>query len=282
MKINIVTDTTATLPLEFIDKENINVFPIYYTFEGQEYKEPDPTQYDVFYEKLVASKNFPTTSQPPFGLLIEIFKKALEDDPDAVIVMPISEKLSGTYDSCLLAKDMIGDDRIHIINVKTTTLNLKRMVEYLVELRKLDLSIDEIIDRLYLHRKYQEVYFIPETLEYLKRGGRLSKVSATVGDVLSIKPIISVLDDGSLGLVEKARGYNKAIAKILSFVPEDVKYMTIAYVYKKEKAYKLYEEMKNKYPNINVRIEEVSPAIGSHIGPGTVGLLFGTYLNLNE
>lgn len=282
MKINIVTDTSATLPLEFIKKEKINIFPIYYTFEGEEYKEPDPSKYDEFYEKLVESKNFPTTSQPPLGELIKTFKKSLEDNPDAVIVMPISEKLSGTYNSCLLAKEMIGDSRIHVLNIKTTTLNLKRLVEYLVELKKLNLDIDEVINRIMLFRQNQEVYFIPETLEYLKRGGRLSKVSAAVGDVLSIKPIISVLEDGSLGLIHKIRGYNKAISKMESYLKDDIKYLSIVYVYKKEKAEKLYEKLKDKYHNIPVYFEEVSPAIGSHIGPGTVGILFGTYRNLDN
>lgn len=281
MKINIVTDTTATLPLEYIEKENIEIFPIYYTFENKEYIEPDPTQYDVFYEKLINSPNFPTTSQPPFGEIVKTIEKSLEDNPDAVIVMPMSEKLSGTYNSCVLAKDMIGDDRVYILNVKTTTLNLKKMVEYLVELRKLDITIEEVLHRLKMHREHQEVYFIPETLEYLKRGGRLSKVSAAVGDVLSIKPIISVLDDGSLGQVEKIRGYNKALAKMESFLKDDMKYISIAYVYKKEKSLKLYEKLKEKYPDINISLEEVSPSIGCHIGPGTVGILFGRYLNLD-
>lgn len=281
MKINIVTDTTATLPLEYIKKENIEIFPIYYTFEDEEYKEPDPEKYDIFYEKLVNSKNFPTTSQPPLGEIIKTFEKSLSDNPDAVIVLPMSEKLSGTYNSCKLAKQMIADERIHIVNTKTTTLNLKKMVEYLVELRKLDITIEEILYRLDMHRNHQEVYFIPETLEYLQRGGRLSKVSAAVGDVLSIKPIVSVLEDGSLGQIEKVRGYNKAILKMKSFLDEEVKYISIAYVYNKEKSMKLCEELREIYPEINVALEEVSPSIGCHIGPGTVGILFGKYFNLD-
>ncbi|WP_099203234.1 DegV family protein [Miniphocaeibacter massiliensis] len=280
MKINIVTDSTATLPLEYIEKENIHVFQIYYNFEGKEYEEGDPTKYDLFYEKFIESEDFPTTSQPPIGKLIEIFNKALENNPDAVIVMPISEKLSGTYNSCILAKEMIGDERIHIYNAKTTTLNLKRQVEYVVELRNKNFDIDEILKRLKIHRENQSVYFIPESLEYLKRGGRLSSTSATIGDLLNIKPIVSVMEDGSLGLIEKVRGFNKAMNKIESFIPEDIKYLSVVYVYNKEKAMNIYEKMQQKYPNIDVKFEEVSSVIGCHIGPGTIGVLFGTYLDL--
>ncbi|MDL2310939.1 DegV family protein [Peptostreptococcaceae bacterium OttesenSCG-928-C18] len=282
MKINIVTDTTATLPLEYIEEENIHVFQIYYNFEGKEYEEGDPSKYDLFYEKFIESDSFPTTSQPPLGKLIEVFNKALEDNPDAVIVMPISEKLSGTHNTCILAKEMIGDERIHIYNTKTTTINLKRQVEYVVELIKKGFDIEEILIRLKKHRENQSVYFIPDSLEYLKRGGRLSSASAAIGDILNIKPIISVLDDGSLGLVEKHRGFNKAMTKIEGFIPDDIKYLSVVYVYNKEKALKVHEKMQEMYPHIDVKFEEVSSVIGCHIGPGTVGLLYGTYQDLDK
>lgn len=281
MKINIITDTTATLSLEFIEKENIKVLPIYYTLENKEFKEMDPSTYDKFYKKIINSKNFPKTSQPPLGDIINCFKESLEEDPDVVLVLPISEKLSGTYSSCILAKDLVNDEKIRILNIKTTTLNLKRIIEYLVEIRKLNLSLDEILKRINLFRVSQSIYFIPENLEYLKRGGRISKFSASVGNILNIKPILSVLDDGSLGMISKTRGFNKAISKIKSFIDSNVKYISIAYIYKKENAEKLYNELKLEYPNVKILLEEISPSIGCHTGPGTVGILFGTYYDLS-
>lgn len=276
--IKIIADTTASLPIEYIEKENITVFPIYYTFEGKEYAEGYPHEYKDFYEKLINSQNFPQTSQPSIQKMKDCLEEALEEEPDAIIVLSISKGLSGTFNSLNLVADMIGDDRIHIFDTRTTTVNLKRQVEYVVKLRNENKNIDEIIEKLNKHREEEYIYFIPETLEYLKRGGRLSAASAFIGDMLSIKPIVTVTPEGTLDVYEKVRGSKKGINKMLSYIPDDVKYLSVVYIYDNRKSITIAENLKEKYPDIDIYVEEVDPVIGCHIGPGTIGILYGTYL----
>ncbi|WP_300410503.1 DegV family protein [Lagierella sp.] len=282
MKINIITDNSASLSMDFIEREKLIVLPLLCFFEDESYNIMELSYYDKFYEKLVNSTEFPKTSQPSLGEILTSFKEALKDDPDYVFVMTISKALSGFYKNSLLAKEMLNDERIIIVDTRTTTVNLKRMIEYLCELRKLNLSKDIILDRLYKMREGQEIYFIPENLEYLYRGGRLSKASAAIGDLLKICPIITLFEDGSLGLYKKIRGEKKALKALESYISEDIKYISVVYVLKKEKAIELRDRIQNKFPDIEVLFEEVSPNIGCHIGPGTVGILFGTYKNLEE
>lgn len=282
MRINIVTDNSCSLSSEFIKKENLSILPLYCFFNGESYNITDISEYDEFYNMIDKSKGFPNTSQPPLGEIINCFKNSLSDNPDYVFVMTISKNLSGTYESSLVAKNIIGDDRIIIVDTRTTTVNLKRMVEYLCELRKLNLSKDEILNRLYNLRNNQEVYFIPENLEYLYRGGRLSKASATVGDLLKIFPIITLDKEGKLSMLKKVRGEKKALKDLESLIKEEIKYISSVYVLRPERAIYMKNRIQTKFPNQEIYLEEVSPNIGCHIGPGTVGILFGTYYNLEE
>ncbi len=282
MKINIITDNSASLSTEFLEREKLIILPLLCFLEGESYNILDLDDYDSFYEKLVNSEEFPKTSQPSLGEILTSFKEALSDNPDYVFVMTISKGLSGFYKNCLIAKEMLKDDRIIIVDTRTTTVNLKRMLEYLCQLRKLNLSKDEILDRLYKMRDGQQIYFIPENLEYLYRGGRLSKTSATVGDFLKIRPIISLFEDGSLGLYKKVRGEKNALKTLESYISKEIKYISVVYVLKKDKALELKNKIQNDFPHVEVLFEEVSPNIGCHIGPGTIGILFGTYRNLEE
>lgn len=275
--IKIIADTTASLPKEYIEKENITIFPIYYTFEGNEYAEGYPDEYEYFYEKLINSNSFPKTSQPSIQKIKDSFESALSEEPEAILVFSLSKGLSGTYNSLNMVADMINDERIHIIDTSTTTVNLKRLVEYAVELRNenTDISIEELKDKLKQFRNRQQVYFIPESLEYLKRGGRLSAASAFIGDMLSIKPIITLTDEGKLDVFEKVRGLKKALNKIISYIPENTEYISVIYIYDNSKANELANSLAKKYPNIKILVEEIDPVIGCHIGPGSIGILFG-------
>lgn len=144
-------------------------------------------------------------------------------------------------------------------------------MEDAIEMAKAGKSSEEIRDFINQKKKNTHIYLTTGSLEYLSRGGRLSGVQATLGNLLSIKPIIE-LQDGELKLIEKVRGTNKALATIISKIPEDVQKIGICHILNLEEAQKIRAQILKKFPNIQVTIDELGPVIGAHLGPKTLGV----------
>ncbi|HEY8361484.1 MAG TPA: DegV family protein [Tissierellaceae bacterium] len=272
-KIKIVTDSTAYITKEYAERENVAIVPLNYVFGDEVGKEPFPGQFNEFYEKLKNTKLFPSTSQPSAGDFYEAFKKAFEEGYESIIAILLSSKISGTYNSAVLAKNMLDNKRIVIIDSLNAAANLKFLVEEAVNMSKNGHTIEEIENHLENMKKNMHVYFTVETLEYLSRGGRLSAVQATVGNILNIKPIIE-LRDGELKLLEKVRGKNKAISTIIEKVPENVKRIGICHVLDEEYAEKMKLTLQEKFPQALISVDEIGPVIGSHLGPKGIGVCF--------
>ena len=271
-KILIVTDTTSYLKKEYIEKEGIKIVPLNYIFGDQEYKEGLQGDFDEFYERLSNSNLFPKTSQPSSGDFVKVFEKGLEEY-DHIIGIFLSSKISGTVNSANLAKDILGDKKITIIDSLVSAASLRFLVERAVEMIKEKCELGEIINELENLKLRQSIYITTDTLEYLKRGGRLSGTQAALGNMLNIKPILE-LKNGELGLLEKLRGKNKAINKIISFIPEDVKRISICHILNREEADKYLLILGEKFPQANIEIDDLGPVIGSHLGPKTIGFCF--------
>lgn len=271
-KIKIVTDSTSYISKEYMEKENISVVPLNYIFGGQTFKEGFKGEYDDFFKKLASTDLFPTTSQPAVGDFYEVYEEALKEY-DEIVVILISSKLSGTYNSAVLASEMLEEGRISIIDSNTSAANLRFLVEDAVEMAKKNMSSKEIVEHIEKKKEDMQVYLTTGTLEYLSRGGRLSSLQSTLGNILNIKPIIE-LRDGELDLLEKVRGKNKALAKIVSFVNEDVKKIGVCHILNIEEAKKFKLELEEKFPNALITIDELGPVVGSHLGPATLGICF--------
>ncbi len=271
-KIKIITDSTSYISKEYVEKENISVVPLNYIFDGETFKEGFKGEYDDFFIKLSNSKLFPTTSQPSAGDFYEVFKEVIIEY-DEVIAILLSSKLSGTYNSAVLAKEMLGDERITIIDSETSASNLRFLIEDAVEMAKENKSAKEIEEFINNKKKNMYVFFTTGTLEYLSRGGRLTSIQSVVGNLLNIKPIIELVD-GELKLLEKIRGKNKAISKILSFINKDVKKISICHILNIEEAVSLKAILKERYPNATITIDDLGPVVGSHLGEKTIGVCF--------
>lgn len=272
-KIKIITDTTSYIPRDFAAKHDISVVRLNYTFDGITEKEGFPGDFDEFFHKLASTNLFPTTSQPSTGEFIEEYTKAIESGYEHIIVILLSSKLSGTYSNAVLAKNMLGDERITIIDSEQSASNLRILVEDALEMVKRGKTIDEIVSHIEEKKKNMAIFLTVDTLEYLKRGGRLSSLQSIIGDVLSIKPII-MLKDGELKLLEKVRGKSKAISSIINRIPQDVKRISICHVLNEAEALKVKEGLEKKFIDVKISIDELGPVIGCHVGPKAIGICY--------
>lgn len=272
-KIKIVTDSTAYITKEYAEKENITIVQLNYMFGDELSKEPFPGEFDDFFKKLSTTKLFPTTSQPSAGEFYNAFDAAFKEGYEDIIVILLSAKLSGTYNSAMVAKNMLSDKKITVIDSQNAAANMKFLVEDAVHMAKDGKTREEIVEHLEARKKNMKIYLTTDTLEYLSRGGRLSSVQATVGNILNIKPIIQ-LENGELKLLEKIRGKQKAITSIISKVPSDVQKIGICHILDYEFAEKMDSTLKEKFPHATITIDELGPVIGSHLGPKGIGICF--------
>ena len=271
-KIKIITDTTSYLSKESAMEKDITVVPLKYVFGEESYIEGFKGEFDDFFDKLETTKLFPTTSQPSAGEFYDAYVEAFKKY-DEIIVILLSSKISGTYSSAVTAASMLEGKKISIIDSETAVSNLRTLVEDAYYMAQEGYKSEEIINAIEEKKKRMKVYLTTGTLEYLRRGGRLSNVQSTLGNLLNIKPILE-LKNGEIDLLEKIRGNNKVISTLLSKIPDDVKSISICHISNLEEAEKLYNNLLDKYPNAKIGIDEIGPVIGAHLGPKTLGLLF--------
>lgn len=273
--IKIIVDSTAYTPKEYAEKNNITVIPLRVLYKGEEFDEGFPGSFDAFFEDFTKTKVFPKTSQPSLERFIEEYDKAI-DNGDEVIVFTISSTLSGTYSVACLAKDQCKNpEKVHVIDTQGNTQTVLGYVMEAVEMRNSGCSCEQIIDRIAKLIQNSAVSFIPDTLEYLAKGGRIGRVTATIGSILKIKPIITfkqgVLSD------KKSIGLQKAMKDLIASIPEKIKRLFIIHIANT----KFFETLKtfvydylSKRPDkdkIEVYEGEVGPVNASHVGPA-IGL----------
>lgn len=271
MGIRIITDTTSDISMEQANEMNITLVPLKVIFGDKEYKEGIDITIEGFYEKLVKAERLPTTSQPSPDDFLELFKEG-KAAGDSIIVMVIAQKLSGTYQSAIIAKEMADYDDIHIIDSHTTTCALRIMVEHAIKLRDKGMNTKEIVSQLMNLRNRIVLLAMVDTLEYLHKGGRLSKSSTILGTLLKFKPIINV-KEGVIGVVGKERGVNKAINRIAEVMDEygqiDTDYpVHLGYTALDDKCKLLRDKLHEKLNIEEMKMHPVGCVVGTHAGPG--------------
>lgn len=272
-KIKIITDSTSYITREYADENNITVIPLSYYFGDETVKEGFPGEFKDFFRKLENSKLFPTTSQPSTGDFLEEFERAFHEGYQGIIAILLSSKLSGTYNSGMLAKEMLGDERISIIDSEQSASNLRFLVEDAINMDRDGKTMEEIVRYIENKKNKMNVYLTVDTLEYLRRGGRLSGLQSAIGSVLNIKPIIQ-LKDGVLNPSEKVRGKKKALSAMIDKVYPDVEKVSICHVLNEGEALKLKESLDERFPRAHISIDELGPVIGCHLGPKGIGICF--------
>lgn len=271
--IKIITDSTSYISKDFAEKMDLSIVPLNYIFDGKTEREGFPGEFDEFYEKLQGTKLFPTTSQPAAADFLTKYKKAFDQGYDEIIAILLSSKLSGTYNSAVLAKNILEDERITIIDSIQAASNLRFLVEDALKMAASGKTKGEIVEYIERKKNSMDVYLTVDTLEYLRRGGRLTGIQSAIGEVLNIKPIIQ-LKDGELKLLEKVRGKNKAINAIRSKIPNSIEKIGICHILNEKEALKLKEDLQDRFPKANISIDVLGPVIGCHLGPKAMGICF--------
>ncbi|EKN36658.1 DegV family protein [Clostridium botulinum CFSAN001627] len=215
-KIKIITDSTADLPKDIIEKYDIEVIPLFVSFGDKVYKDGVDIKLEQLFTKIEKENVFPQTSQVNPQRFYEYYKKYI-DKGYSIISIHISSKMSGTYQSACLAKDMLDSDNITVIDSNNVTSGLGLLVIKACKLKDEGLSIEEIVKGVKETIPHIKSVLAFETLDYLVKGGRLSKTAGFIGNVLGIKPILAV-ENGEMVVKDKVRGSKKAIRAIFEYI----------------------------------------------------------------
>ncbi len=215
-KIKIITDSTADLPKDIIGKYDIEVIPLFVSFGDKVYKDGVDIKLEQLFTKIEKENVFPQTSQVNPQRFYEHYKKYL-DEGYSIISIHISSKMSGTYQSACLAKDMLDSDNITVIDSNNVTSGLGLLVIKACKLKDEGLSMEEIAKGIKETIPHIKSVLAFETLDYLVKGGRLSKTAGFIGNVLGIKPILAV-ENGEMVVKDKVRGSKKAIRAIFEYI----------------------------------------------------------------
>lgn len=277
MTVRIITDSTADLPQECIDKYDIKVLPLMVNFGDKSYRDGFDITSDQFYKMLVKSKNLPTTSQINPPSFISAYQEELEKG-NSVISIHLSSKGSGTYQSAVIAKNTIGSDKIKIIDSLGYSMGMGLMALHGARLSRKDVSIQRIEREIIELRDRMNYVFGVDTLEYLKKGGRLSAAKATIATVMNIKPILEV-KDGELEVLDKVRGRKKALNKIIQIARErgenwENQTVSIVHAACEEDALKFKDMIVREFNPGEIIISKIGCVIGTHAGPGTISIFF--------
>ena len=278
--IRIITDSTSDIGLDYAKELNIEIVPLKVIFNTAEYKDRIDLQPEKFYELLENCDALPTTSQPAPQDFMDFFEDA-KQKKDSVILITLSSGLSGTYQNACMAKDIVEYEDIHIIDSLSATQALRLIVEKAVSLRDKGFSAEEIVKEIENYKTRVKIYGIVDTLEFLFKGGRLSRTSATVGSVLKLKPIIGFKEKGKLDVFGKARGTQKATDKLIDFIKQGNEIdldepVCIAYTGNNTSIEKFENKLKDALEIKNVKHGVVGPVIGTHAGPGACLITYVT------
>ncbi|HBD62953.1 MAG TPA: DegV family protein [Clostridiales bacterium] len=277
MGIRIVIDSTSDVTEEIIRKYNLKMVPLTVNFENESYLDKVELSSKDFFEKLGKSEKLPTTSQVSPGAFAEAFSEILLEG-DQVLGIFLASELSGTYDSARIAKDMIGSDNIRIMDSKSVCLGAFTLILKAIELVEQNKDIDEIVDDLERVKDKIVAIAVLDTLKYLEKGGRLSKGQAVVGSILNIKPILEI-KDGRLAVLEKIRGRNKIVKWVDEWIEKNNydlsdKTVLLFYAQDRDSIKSIRENFEENYKIKNIIEQEVGAVIGTHTGPGVLGIAF--------
>ena len=275
MSIRIITDSASDIV--DLKREDLTVIPMTITFGEEQYQDGVTLSHKEFYEKLIESDTLPTTSQIPPFIFQEAVGKAVEDG-EKVIIITMSGKLSGTWQSAMIAAEEYPDS-VYVVDSENVTVGERILVEYALRLKDYGESAKDIVYELERIKKKICLVALLDTLEYLKKGGRISKTAAFAGEMLSIKPVVAI-EGGEVVIIGKARGSKKAnnfiIEKIQASGGIDfTKPYFLGYTGLSDELIRKYAEDNTSLWKEHVKelsIETVGGTIGTHAGPGAIAV----------
>ena len=290
MKIGLVTDSTCDLPVDLLEKLNIEVVPLRVHFGTEKFIDGKEIDSAKFFNKIKTSSEMPKTSKPSKQAFLDQYTQMLKIF-DNIISIHVSKGLSSTYDSAKLAARDIGEDKVKVIDSASISLGLGFQVLMTAKLIENNYSIKEILKRLKKTKEKVNCIFTVENLTYMKEGGRIGKARAFLGSIFNINPIIEISPiTGKVKPLDKIRGNKKTLQKMSELIIEKIKddkkaWVGILHGERPETAQQLLEKTKSLLPNdLDVQFfqERISPTLGCHVGPSVYAFatLSGEIINI--
>lgn len=276
-KVSVITDSTAFLPKEYLDQYDIPMAPAMILWSGETLLDGVDIQPAEFYSRLSSARELPTTSQATPSIMKAIFEEKLEKGFD-ILAIYISQKLSGTYGSGVQAKEMVGADNIALIDSGSGAMGAGWLVLLAARAAEAGASLEECKALVENARENVGILLMVDTLEFLHRGGRIGGATRFLGTALKLKPILEVKDGAFEGL-ERVRTQRKALDRLVDLTIERIAgrspvRLAVLHANAPQVAAELLEKMTRKIQCIETMMSEVSPGVGVHLGPGTVGAAF--------
>jgi DegV family protein with EDD domain len=273
MTLRIVTDSLGDIPAELVKKLDITIIPIHVLFGMESFRDGVDMTTEQFYARLVTCKNLPTTAVPALGTFIDVYNKVAEQ-ADEIVVITISHKLSGTFETALRAADMTKHkSRIKVIDSMQVVMGEGLLTIKAAEAAKAGASFDEVINQVQNNISRVESRMCFDTLEYLKRGGRIGAGQAFLGSLLRLNPVL-YLKDGEVYPLARERSRSRAIESLYNFVLgySNIEAIAVEDATTPDEADALAKRLKAKFPDKPIYRSKVGAVIGAHVGPSVIAV----------
>jgi DegV family protein with EDD domain len=276
-RVALVTDTTGYLPAELVERHGIQLVSLYVNWEDASEREADMPNFDDFYDRLRQADRLPTTSQPSIGDFIEVYEPLVDEGLDVVSVH-ISGGISGTVESARQAKEQLaatkGVDRITVVDSESSAGGMGFTVLAGARAAEAGASAEEVVQRVRTTRAHLKMWFAVDTLEYLRRGGRIGAASAWLGSALRIKPILTL--EQEITPIERVRTGAKALRRLVEYAEQrhtdGADAWVVQHIQAPDEAAQLVEEVEKIMGRPPLFVSEVGPVLGTHVGPGLLGV----------
>ncbi|MFC1982426.1 DegV family protein [Chloroflexota bacterium] len=268
MTIKIITDSLSDLTSDMAQELGITVVPVYVRFGEEVYRDRVEMTTEEFYHRLVQGTVLPTTTQPPPGDFLNVYNK-LAKEADEILVVTLSNKLSGTYQSALQAKSMVGNKcRIEVIDSQLVIMGLGLVVIAAAKAARSGASFDELVNLVNTAMTRSHSVMILDTLKYLAKGGRIGKAQSFLGSMLSVKPILTV-KDGEVHPLTRVRSRVAGTEYLYNFVAgfPRIEGLAVEHATTPDEADELIERLGSIFPKEQIYKSTVSPVIGTYVGP---------------
>jgi EDD domain protein, DegV family len=274
----VVADSTSYLPADLLAKHDIRQVSLYVGIEDEQERESDIADLHAFYERLRVSDQTVTTSQPSVGDFISVYEPLLADGKE-IVSIHISSGISGTYESAMQARERLtaegkGGERIAVSDSRTGAGGMGLMVLAAAAAAEGGASAAEAKDRAETAREQLQIWFAVDTLDYLRRGGRIGAARAWIGTTLKIKPILTLEEE--ITPVERVRTRSRAFERLVDYgrrrQEAGADAWVVQHVQDPENAARLVEACRPFFGSDPVFTSEVGPVIGAHVGPGLLGI----------
>lgn len=274
MKINIITDSVCDLPVEIAREHDIDVVPVYINLEGQSYLDGIELSRHEFYSRLPHTTSSPTTAAPGPGVFVEAYEKAARKGAEAILSIHVAESLSTTINAARTAVSMFSKIPVWVVDSGQLSLGLGIQAIAAAKAALSGQTVEVILKSLNELRKRTYVYAVVDTLEYLRRSGRVERYKAKLGAMVRLKPIIK-FHDGQISM-EMAVTTSRAIRRMREIAVRHAPLQHLSFVH--SLASKTIADLQQLMATLNPLKEtslvtEVTPAIGTHIGPGAAGMV---------